>query len=56
MLTIPKRLREYFLHDRRRLELLSRVASRTLHAYVGAALGEADAVPRVISLAQSFGA
>jgi hypothetical protein len=55
VLTIPKRLREYFLHDRRRLGLLSRVASRTLHAYVGAALGEADAVPGVISLAQNFG-
>ena len=31
------------------------MASRTLHAYVGAALGESDAVPGVISLAQSFG-
>jgi hypothetical protein len=26
VLTIPKRLRAYFLHDRRRLGLLSRVA------------------------------
>jgi hypothetical protein len=55
VLTLPKRLRAYFLHDRRRLGLLSRVASRTLHAYVGAALGESEAVPGVISLAQSFG-
>ena len=55
VLTIPKRLRAYFLYDRRRLGLLSRVASRTLHAYVRAALGEPDAVPGVISLAQSFG-
>lgn len=55
VLTIPKRLREYFLHDRRRRGLLSRVASRTLHAYVRAAVREADAVPGVISLAQSFG-
>ena len=55
VLTIPKRLRAYFLYDRRRLGLLSRVASRTLHAYVGAALGERDAVPGVVSLAQSFG-
>ena len=55
VLTIPKRLRAYFLYDRRRLGLLSRVASRTLHGYVAAALGEADAVPGVISLAQSFG-
>ena len=35
--------------------LLSRVAYRTLHAYLSAALGEADAVPGAISLAQSFG-
>jgi len=55
VLTLPKRLRAYFLYDRRRLGLLSRVASRTLHAYVGAARGESDAVPGVISLAQSFG-
>ena len=55
VLTIPKRLRAYFLHDRRRLGLLSRVASRTLHAYVGAAFGESDLVPGVISLPQSFG-
>ena len=55
VLTIPKRLRAYFLHDRRRLGRLSRVAYRTLHAYVGAALGESDAVAGVISLAQSFG-
>ncbi len=55
VLTLPKRLRAYFLYDRRRLGLLSRVASRTLHGYVGAALGESEAVPGVISLAQSFG-
>ena len=55
VLTIPKRLRAYFLYDRRRLGLLSLVASRTLHAYVRASLGEADVVPGVISLAQSFG-
>jgi hypothetical protein len=55
VLTIPKRLRAYFLYDRRRLGLLSRVASRTLHAYVRAALGEPDVVPGVISLTQSFG-
>jgi hypothetical protein len=45
----------YFLYDRRRLGLLSRVASRTLHAYVRAALGEPGAVPGVVSLARSFG-
>ncbi len=48
-------LREYFLYHRRRLGRLSRVAYRTLHAYVGAALEASDAVPGVIRLAQSFG-
>ncbi len=43
VLTLPKRLRAYFLHDRRRLGLLSRIAARTLRAYVRAALGERDA-------------
>lgn len=55
VLTLPKRLRAYFLHGRRRLGPLSRVAYRTLRGYVGAALGESDVVPGVISLAQSFG-
>ena len=48
-------MRAYFLYDRRRLGLLSRVAYRTLHAYAGAALEESDAVPGGIRLAQSFG-
>ena len=38
VLTLPKRLRAYFLYDRRRLGLLSRVACRTLRAYVQAAI------------------
>ncbi len=44
VLTIPERLRACFLYDRRRLGLLSRVAYRTLHGYVCAALGASDAV------------
>ncbi|HEY3217404.1 MAG TPA: transposase [Candidatus Eisenbacteria bacterium] len=55
MLTLPKRLRAYFLHDRRRLGLLSRVAARTLRDCVQAALGEPDAVPGVIACVQTFG-
>lgn len=60
LLTIPKRLRAYFLCDRRRFGLMSRVASRTWHPYVSAALGGPDcggypgAVPGVVCLAQSF--
>jgi hypothetical protein len=55
VLTLPKRLRAYFLHDRHWLGLLSRVAARTLRAYVQAALGERDAVPGVIACVQTFG-
>ena len=55
VLTLPKRLRAYFLHDRRRLGLLSRIATRTLRAYVQATLGEREAVPGVIACVQTFG-
>ncbi|MBI5710462.1 MAG: hypothetical protein HZC42_09195 [Candidatus Eisenbacteria bacterium] len=48
VLTLPKRLRAYFLHDRRRLGRLSRVAARTRRADVPAAVGEREAVPGVI--------
>jgi transposase-like zinc-binding protein len=47
VLTLPKRLRAYFLHGRWRLGLLSRVAARTLRDYVQAAVGECEAVPGV---------
>jgi len=49
VLTLPKRLRAYFVHHRRRLGLLSRLATRTLRDYVQAALGEREAVPGVIA-------
>ena len=55
VLTLPKRLRAYFIYDRRRLGLLSRMATRTLRGYVQAALGERDAVPGVIACVQTFG-
>ena len=55
VLTLPKRLRVYFVHDRRRLGLLSRVAARTLRAYVQAALGEREAVPGLILCVRTFG-
>jgi hypothetical protein len=55
VLTVPKRLRPYFLHDRRRLGLLSRLATRTLRAYVQAAVGEREAVPGLIVCVQTFG-
>ncbi len=61
VLTVPKRLRPHFAHDRRRLGLLSRLAARTLRAYVQAALGGPAcggcpaAVPRLIVCVQTFG-
>ena len=61
VLTVPKRLRPYFAHDRRRLGLLSRLAARTLRAYVQAALdgpacgGCPAAVPGLIVCVQTFG-
>jgi hypothetical protein len=48
VLTVPKRLRPYFLHDRRRLGLLSRLATWTLRAYVQA--GGARGGARVCSV------
>lgn len=55
VLTLPKRLRAYFLPDRRRLGLLSRVAVRTLREYVQVAVGEREAVPGVFVCVQTFG-
>jgi hypothetical protein len=55
VLTLPKRLRPYFVPDRRRLGLLSQVATRTLRAYVQAALGEREAVPGLVVCVQTFG-
>jgi hypothetical protein len=55
VLTLPKRLRAYFLPDRRRLGGLSRVAYRTLRAYLRAALGERDLAPGAIVCVQTFG-
>jgi hypothetical protein len=55
VLTVPKRLRAYLLYDRRRLGRVSRVASRTLQAYVQAALGEREAVAGLVVCVQTFG-
>jgi hypothetical protein len=53
--TVPKRLRPFFLHDRRLLGLLSRVAYRTLRDFMRTTLREPDAVPGVVSSIQTFG-
>jgi hypothetical protein len=53
--TVPKRLRPYFLHDRRLLGLLSRVAYETLRDFLAASLGDRSAVPGVVASIQTFG-
>ena len=45
VLTVPKRFRAYFLCDRRRLSLLSRVAYCTSRDYLRAALDDREAAP-----------
>jgi hypothetical protein len=55
VLTVPKRLRAYFVRDPRRLGLLSRIATRTLRAYVQAAVGEPEVVPGLVVCVQTFG-
>ena len=44
--TVPKRLRPYFLHERKLLGELCRVAYRTLREFLRTTLGEPDVVPR----------
>jgi hypothetical protein len=56
VLTVPKRLRVYFLYDRRRHKLLSRVADRALRDSLRAALGEREAAPGAIVGIPSLGA
>ena len=55
MFTLPKRLRPWFLHDRRLLGLLSRVAYDTLREFLRTSLGEPTVVPGVVSSIQTFG-
>ena len=42
VLAVPKRLRPYFLYHRTLLGDLSRVAARTVTAFIRATLGERD--------------
>jgi hypothetical protein len=53
--TVPKRLRPYFLHDRKLLGELCRVAYRTLRDFLRVTLGEADVVPGAVASIQTFG-
>ena len=53
--TVPKRLRPFFVHDRRLLGQLSRVAYRTLRDFMRATLREPDVVPGVVACIQTHG-
>jgi hypothetical protein len=50
-----KRLRPWFLHDRRLLGMLCRVAYETLREFLNASIGESAAVPGVVASIQTFG-
>lgn len=55
VLTVPKRLRPYFLYDRTLLGDLSRVAARTVTAFIRATVGERDLSGRIVSSIQTHG-
>jgi hypothetical protein len=53
--TVPKRLRPFFLYDRRLLGVLSRVAYRTLHDFMRTTCREPGVVPGVVACIQTHG-
>jgi hypothetical protein len=55
VLTVPKRLRPYFLYDRRLLGDRSRVAARTVTAFWRATVGEQDFAVGIVSSIQTHG-
>jgi hypothetical protein len=55
VLTVPKRLRPYFLYDRTLLGDLSRVAARTVTAFIRATLGEHDLSVGIVASIQTHG-
>jgi hypothetical protein len=55
VLTVPKRLRPYFLYDRKLLGELSRVAARTVTAFIRTTVGEKDLSVGIVSSIQTHG-
>ena len=55
MLAVPKRLRPYFLYDRKLLGELSRVAARTVTSFIRATVGEKDLSVGIVSSIQTHG-
>jgi hypothetical protein len=54
-LTVPKRLRPFFLWDRKLLGLLARVAAQTITIFYREMTGEPRGVPGVVVSVQTFG-
>jgi hypothetical protein len=54
-LTVPKRIRPYFLWDRKLLGLLARCAALTIRLFYREMTGEADGVPGMVVSVQTFG-
>jgi hypothetical protein len=55
VLTVPKRLRPYFLYNRKLLGELSRVAARTVTSFFRATVGEKDLSVGIVSSIQTHG-
>ena len=55
VLTVPKRLRPYFLYDRSLLGELSRVAARTVTSFIRATVGEKHLSVGIVSSIQTHG-
>jgi hypothetical protein len=55
VLSVPKRLRPYFLYDRKLLGELSRVAARTVTAFIRGTVGEKDLSVGIVSSIQTHG-
>jgi hypothetical protein len=54
-LTVPKRIRPYFLWDRKLLGLLARCAAETIKTFYREMTGEPDGVPGLVVSIQTFG-
>jgi len=54
-LTVPKRIRPYFLWDRELLGLLARCAARTIRLFYREMTGEPDGTPGIVVSIQTFG-
>ena len=54
-LTVPKRIRPFFLRDRKLLGLLARCGARTIKTFYRAKTGEPDGTPGMVVSIQTFG-